>query len=123
MAEAAEGPHRQIRDEADLADVVAQRHAAISFVDVRLPVDVMTTNLPDVREVASAERPPAQEDAVRVPSAAETADTVRRAQRALAEIHRCRATDDRQAAEQERVEQLNRWHAKDYADDRTRPIR
>lgn len=51
---------------------------------------------------------------MRVPSADETADSVQRAQRALAEIRTRTAAEEREAAEH-RAEQLARWHAQDQA--------
>ena len=52
---------------------------------------------------------------MRVPSADETAAAVTRAQRALAEIRARDAAEEREAAEQQRAEQLSRWHAQDLA--------
>ena len=50
-----------------------------------------------------------------MPSADEAADSVARAQRALAEIRARDAAEEREAAEQQRFEQLSRWHAQDQA--------
>ena len=65
--------------------------------------------------MAAAEPAPTQEDTVRVPSAEQTADSVARAQRALAEIRAREAAEEREAAEQQRAEQLSRWHTQDQA--------
>ncbi|GAB2635327.1 MobF family relaxase [Kribbella swartbergensis] len=69
----------------------------------------------DIREVAAGEEPVAESDTPRVPSADETAEAVRRAQRALIEIqHRREAEERHAAAEAEaRAEELARWHADD----------
>jgi hypothetical protein len=52
---------------------------------------------------------------VRVPSAAQTADSVDQAERVLTEI-RAREADDRLEAEQERAAELARWHHDDQAE-------
>ncbi|TCO43590.1 AAA domain-containing protein [Kribbella antiqua] len=69
----------------------------------------------DIREVAAGEVPIAESDTPRVPSADETAEAVRRAQRALIEIQHRRAAEEHHAdAEAEaRAEELARWHADD----------
>jgi hypothetical protein len=74
----------------------------------------------DIREVAASEERLAESDAPRVPSADETAEAVRRAQRALIEIqHRREAEDRHAAAEAEaRDEELARWHADDTGTER-----
>jgi hypothetical protein len=74
---------------------------------------VDTVGLPvDLREIAAQEPPPVDEHAVRVPTAEETAESIQRAQRALTEIALREATDQARA-EDERVEQLARWHTED----------
>jgi len=70
---------------------------------------------PDLREIAAAEPAPDDEHAVRVPTAEETATSVRRAQRALDEIAERDTADQARAAEDARAEQLARWHADDQA--------
>ncbi len=112
----AEDRHRPIRDDADLADIVTQREIDTRAASDEVAAGAAETAVPDLRDVAVAEPAPADEDEVRVPSADETADTVRRAQRALGEIQHRQAADDRHAAEQARADQLARWHA----DDRSR---
>ncbi|WP_327640028.1 relaxase domain-containing protein [Kribbella sp. NBC_00482] len=69
----------------------------------------------DIREVAAGEERIAESDAPRVPSADETAEAVRRAQRALIEMQHRSADEERHAnSEAEaRAEELARWHADD----------
>jgi hypothetical protein len=70
----------------------------------------------DIRQEAADE--PARDDghdpeAVRVPSADETAESVRRAQRALAELRQRQAIEEQRDADEarERDDDLARWHA------------
>ena len=72
----------------------------------------------DIRDVAAAEPAPVDEDVVRVPSADEMAESVRRAQRALAEIRAREAADAEREVDESRVDQLARWHEDDQADGR-----
>jgi hypothetical protein len=74
----------------------------------------------DIREVAAGEERVAESDAPRVPSADESAEAVRRAQRALIEIQHRREAEERHAAAEaeERDEELARWHADDSSADR-----
>jgi hypothetical protein len=69
----------------------------------------------DIREVAAAEEQITEADVPRVPSADETAEAVRRAQRALIEIQHRRAAEERHAAAEaeDRAEELSRWHTDD----------
>jgi conjugative relaxase-like TrwC/TraI family protein len=69
----------------------------------------------DIRQVAAGEQRVAESDTPRVPSADETAEAVRRAQRALIEIQHRREADERYAAAEAeaRAEELTRWHADD----------
>ncbi|MGW1341337.1 MobF family relaxase [Kribbella sp. NPDC002412] len=71
----------------------------------------------DIREVAAGEETVAESDVPRVPSADETAEAVRRAQRALIEIQHRREAEERHAADdaEARAEELARWHADDTA--------
>lgn len=115
-----EDPHRDITDEADLTDEVAQRQADRAAAEpvaepvAELPADAAETAVPDVREIAEDEPAPEQDDSVRVPSADETADSVDRAQRALAELEQRRAAEAAQEAEEQaRAQQLARWQADD----------
>ncbi|GAA3251353.1 hypothetical protein GCM10017691_63770 [Pseudonocardia petroleophila] len=68
----------------------------------------------DVRELAATEPAPTAEDAVRVPSGDETAESIRRAQRALHVIREREAADTAREAEAAHIEQLTRWHVDDY---------
>ncbi|MGH3629418.1 MAG: hypothetical protein ACRDRL_18515 [Sciscionella sp.] len=63
--------------------------------------------------MAADEPAPVKEDNVRVPSAQETAETISKAQRALAEIEARRVVEEEHAAEEARAEQLARWHTDD----------
>jgi hypothetical protein len=150
----AEDPHREITDEAELADIAEQRTRDTQIAD--LPTDparttdeaapeeathdgdpgrglrraepsrddvqpdaevhsepLAETNVPDVRDVAADEPTPPEADAVRTPSAEETADSIGRAQRALAEIQQRRTAEQHETAETARTEQLARWHTDD----------
>ncbi|MFG1818278.1 MobF family relaxase [Kribbella sp. NPDC049174] len=71
----------------------------------------------DIREVAAGEETLAESDVPRVPSADETAEAVRRAQRALIEIQHRRKAEELHAADdaEARAEELARWHADDTA--------
>ncbi|MPZ67342.1 MAG: relaxase domain-containing protein [Pseudonocardiaceae bacterium] len=139
-ADAAEDHHRVITDEAELADVDQHRaadeesaaeHEPTAGTDTAERIEepaepsdgivepfpdragpVSETGAPDVRDVAADGPAPVEEDTVRVPAADETADSVQRAQRALAEIRARHALEERDAADQ-RAEQLTRWHADD----------
>ncbi|GAA3249529.1 hypothetical protein GCM10017691_60660 [Pseudonocardia petroleophila] len=68
----------------------------------------------DVREIAADEPRAMGEDAVRVPSADETADSIDGARRSLAEIRAREALDGREASEH-RAAELAHWHADDQA--------
>jgi proline racemase len=122
-----EDPHREITAETDLVpateptafDADARnvdrefpaRGADAGEVDGREP-GVVETDVADVRDVAANEPTLTDEDVVRVPSAAETADTLARTQRAMREIADRRAADEH-ADQQARAEQLAHWHARD----------
>jgi conjugative relaxase-like TrwC/TraI family protein len=113
---AAEDQHREITDERDLSNVVDQRDADQRAIEPEPPADTAETNVPDIRDKAARERPaPEEHDRTRVPSAHETADSVRRAQRALAELEQRGAQEQRRTDEQARTAQLVRWHADDKA--------
>jgi conjugative relaxase-like TrwC/TraI family protein len=101
---AAEDPHRRITDESDFADVPEATAAA----------DAAETDVRDIREVAEREPAPVNEDAVRVPTAAETSTALDEARRALAEMQAREVVD----AEADRRDQLAEWHVRDIdADD------
>jgi hypothetical protein len=123
-ADAAEDPHREITDDADLADVQAERDAATSAADdssaAASAVDdesddreaVLETAVEDIRDIAAREPKQRDEDIVRVPTAEEAAAGLDHAWRALHEIHARQAEEERESAEQ-RAEQLAHWHADD----------
>jgi conjugative relaxase-like TrwC/TraI family protein len=118
-----EDQHREITDEHDLSDVAEKRDEARRTIEPRASVDAAETNLTDVRDQAAAEakRPPRTEhDWTRVPTADETADTITRAQRAIAELKARTAEDQRRADEQARSRQLADWHHRDRADEQAR---
>jgi hypothetical protein len=131
-----EDPLREITTDHDLADIVEARdrdHAAeaggqpdIELEDQRPPVTAdqagMAAELDsaprDIRQQAADEPARADghdPDAVRVPSAEQTAESVRRAQRALVELRQRQAIEQRRVADEARDEELARWHATDDA--------
>lgn len=107
--ERAEDPHREVTDEAELADVAEQRDDDVRNAEPEPDVDAAETAVPDVREVASDEPIREQHDDVRVPSADETAETVEQAQRALAEMRARQELEARQAEDQARADRIERW--------------
>jgi hypothetical protein len=108
----AEDPHRAITDEADLVD---DREFSREQT-IEPSGDLVETAVEDVRDIAADEPPVADEDAVRVPSVVdETAESIRRAQRALAEIRTRDAADALREADEARAEQIVRWHDDDRA--------
>jgi hypothetical protein len=94
----AEDPHREIRDEVDLADVVDERTEQARSIEPA--ADQAETAVPDIRETAEPE--PAREDegTARVPSAEESAAAVERAQAALAELSQRRQAEAARADEE-----------------------
>lgn len=82
-----------------------------------------TVPVVDIREASAGEPSQDGTDTVRVPSAEETADTIQRAQRALAELDQRRADDERRAAEHAREEELTRWRTDEIARATERPAR
>jgi conjugative relaxase-like TrwC/TraI family protein len=112
-AETAEDPHREIRGEADLDDVQRQRADDRQAVEPRPHPDAAETNIDDIRETAAREPKLGGEDHVRVPTAGETTDSIRRAQRALAEIRARDADERKREADQARSAQLSHWHQHD----------
>jgi hypothetical protein len=98
----------------DLADRVEATQAPERAKGEQPPVT--ETEVSDVRDAAADEPEPADDDTVRTPSADETADTIRRAQRALGEIQERHAVEQREAEENSRAEQLTRWHCEDTAE-------
>lgn len=65
------------------------------------------------RSSAAKEPAPEEDDIVRVPTSEETADSVARAQRTLAELQQRRDAEKAQATEETRAEELARRHADD----------
>jgi hypothetical protein len=104
-----EDPHREIHAEHELGDAVPPLGEVVT--DDHGPG--VETPAPDIRDIAAAEPARIDDDAVRVPSADETADNLARAQRALVETRQRQADEQRHAAEQARGQQLVRWHTDD----------
>ncbi len=111
--------HRDITE----TDIAAEHEAVPTAEPNR---DVVDTATDDIRAVTAAEPAAAEEDEVRVPSADESADSVEKARRALREIEEREASDAAREAEDNRSEQLTRWHAEDqvseHAVDETREL-
>jgi conjugative relaxase-like TrwC/TraI family protein len=123
----------QLASKADESDVVADKIPDVEIVaddntsaaavhdestgeDTPVDRDVLDCQAPaDIRQVAAVEESVVEADMPRVPSADETAEAVRRAQRALIEIQHRRAAEDRHAGAdaEARDEELARWHADD----------
>lgn len=115
-AKRAEDPYREVTSEADLADdelnVEDQRpvrRAGAPDLPVNDTEPAWIDHNRDVREVADDEPAPADEHQVQVPTADKVAESVRRAQRALAEIAERDAVDEARV-EAERHAQVTRWH-------------
>jgi hypothetical protein len=102
--QAAEDAHREITE----ADVLDDEHDA---ADVAPAAE---TAVPDMQDTSTASEH-ADPEPGRVLTADETAEAVRRAQEALAEIAARRAGDEQREAEEEaaRHDQLARWSADD----------
>ena len=113
-----EDQHRSITDEHDLTDLAEARNADERAAQPAAPADAAETNLADIREHAVNQprrEPRAEDDWTRVPTADETADSITRAQRALAELDARHADEQRREIEQARDRQLARWHTDDHA--------
>jgi hypothetical protein len=111
----AEDPYRRITNEHDLADVVDRRVEDQQEVDHGKPL--AQSPEPDIREATAAEGTSEKlmarnraADEVRAPTADETAESVRRAQRALQELKHRQAADARHTEDEAR-EEVSRWHA------------
>jgi hypothetical protein len=113
---AVEDVHREVADEADLADVVEQRGADVAAVESQLHADAAETAVGDLREVAADEEPVQERDEVRVPSAEETAGTIARAQRALREIEQRQVVEARHFDEEAQAVELSRRNVEDVAE-------
>ncbi len=118
-----EDPHREIT-ETDIAQDIDESAperdpAAVGEGQVdRAEADqakahVQPPDTIDIRELAADEDAGADEDTVRVTTAEEAKDSVRRAGRALVEMHQRDAADAAREAEEARSEQLARWHTDD----------
>jgi hypothetical protein len=105
-----EDPHRDIHADHELGDAMPPLGEVVA--DDHGPG--VETHAPDIRDIAAAEPARIEDDAVRVPSADETADNLARAQRALAETRQRQADEQRHATEQARAQQLARWHTDDH---------
>jgi hypothetical protein len=111
----AEDPHRKITDEHDLAEIEDQR--AKDQRDVGHRTTLAPSPETDIRDEtgqeSTAKKPMSINravDEVRVPTADETAESVRRAQRALNELKHRQAVEARHAEDEAR-ENTSRWHA------------
>ena len=114
----AEDPYRQIRDDHDLTDVAEQRTLDQREAGPAQPPPESPGSAPrdigqEAAEDADADKRAARDraaDAVRVPTADETAESIRRAQRALHELKN-RQADDTRRAEDEARDEASRWKA------------
>ena len=114
----AEDRHREITDGHDLTDLAEARDADQRAAEPARARDAAETNVADIREQTAAEakrEPRTEDDWTRVPTADETADSITRAQRALAELEARRADEQRFTRDEDRERQLGRWHADDQA--------
>ena len=96
--QAAADQHREITDEHDLTDLTEARDNAVRTVEPRASADAAETHLADIRNQTAAEpkrEPRTEDDWTRVPTANETADSITRAQRALAELEARLADEQR----------------------------
>jgi conjugative relaxase-like TrwC/TraI family protein len=114
----AEDPHREITDEADLAEVANRRSRDVHAVEQPAHRETSRSDQPDIRDLAACEPSTTGEDRVHVPTADDTAESIQRAQRALAEIAQREAADEAREAEETRAAQLARWHVDDQAAER-----
>jgi hypothetical protein len=110
-----EDPYRPITDEHDLSDTAEQRARDQREAGPAEPSpESAGTHLRDIREETAGDAKRASQfaeaDAVRVPTADETAESVRRAQRALQELKQ-RQTADARLAENDARTQASRRHA------------
>jgi conjugative relaxase-like TrwC/TraI family protein len=114
----AEDWHREITDEHDLTDLAEARDADQRAAEPAASADAAETNRVDIREHATREakrEPRAEHDWTRVPTADQAADSISRAQRALAELEARRTDERRHEAEEDRERQISRWRADDHA--------
>lgn len=109
----AEDPHRQIIEDYELFDTQQDRDADLATAGREpAPNEPSANPAPDIRTEPFAATEPVDDDSVRVPSAEETADAVRRAQRALVELRQRRAAEEQHEADEqnERDDDLAHWH-------------
>jgi hypothetical protein len=113
----AEDPYRPITDDHDLTDVDHQRTRDQREAGPAQPPPESAESAPrDIRQEAAedtdADKRAARDhaaDTVRIPTADETAESVRRAQHALQELKH-RQADDARHAEDEANDEASRWH-------------
>jgi conjugative relaxase-like TrwC/TraI family protein len=116
--QAVEDQHRQITDDHDLTDLAEARDTDHRATEPVASAEAADTNIVDIRERAAREAKPephAEHDWTRVPTADQTADSISRAQRALAELEARHADERRHEAEEDRERQISRWRADDHA--------
>lgn len=105
-------------DAHDRAVIDDERHLQITEADIaddgHYRADHREADHVDIRDVAAAEPRAIGEDAVRVPSADEAADSISGARRSLAEI-RAREALEAQEVSEYRAAEIAHWHADDQA--------
>ena len=110
---AVDDPDRAPSDEAELADEATKRRDEATVFDDRADESAELAS-EDIRALTADDASPdAPDDWSRVPTAEETAGTIARAQRALAELERRRVVDEQLAKDEDREADLNRWHVDD----------
>lgn len=115
VPQAVEAPSTDVVD-AEVVEDDARDQATDDAVDERGAQVPAETAEPDLRETAANEPTVVEDDSVRVPTADETADSVERAQRALAELEQRRAAEQARAEEEARAQQVARWQAEANAE-------
>jgi hypothetical protein len=111
-ADAAEEQHREVTE----ADLAPEGDDAARSTGGPTQDHVVEADATDLREVAEAEPAQVAEDIVRVPTAADVTASRVQADRAVAEI-RARTAEDDHLDEEDRADQLARWHHQDQAAD------
>jgi conjugative relaxase-like TrwC/TraI family protein len=115
--QAAEDPHREITDKAEFTEIAHQRDHDVDHhrTDPSAePAAALETGVADIRDIAAGETR-VDEDTPRVPTAAETTDTLGKADRAINEMAQRHAAEEIHEAEEAREAQLARWHDDDRA--------
>lgn len=106
--------HREITAEHELIDHDAVDHEFVHQLPAQPDAPA------DIREITAAEQPEVGEDAVRVPTADETAAALERAHRAVAEINARTVYDhDHDHDLADRAAQLTTWHEHNHDHDHT----